>query len=129
MANNGVIIKTEIEYCFKPIENYIQVYETTMLLNSFSEELKLFINRLYVTPKRKNLKTLFVKNLYDTETKLSEDIKVIIHNYKLITEALSSHPEWLNKFKNEVLKQFAFSNIQHDFPEIYNYVHQQEIFK
>ncbi len=99
------------------------------LLGSFAEELKLFISRLYTYPQKSNWKQKLVKNSYDTESRLREDLKIIINNYQIIIEALEEYPEWKEKFHNEVAKQFAFMNIQKRFPEVYSLVQQQKLFK
>lgn len=99
------------------------------LLGSFCEELKLFISRLYTYPQKNFVKQKLVKNSYDTETRLREDLKIIINNYLIIIEALDEYPEWKSKFQLDVSKQFAFMNIQKRFPEIYGLIQQQKLFK
>jgi len=119
----------EVEKAYKEIDDLTRVYETLFLLNSFAEEIKLFNSRIYVYPKKRQLKTIFVKNKYDTPTRLHDDMKIILSNYRNILHELNDYPEWKNKFINDVSKQFAFSNIQQNFPEIYKLIDQQKIFK
>jgi hypothetical protein len=122
-------LKQEIEICLPEVEKFCRIYETMFLLGSFSEELKLFISRLYTYPQKNNWKQALVKNSYDTENRLREDLNIIINNYVIILEALEEYPEWKEKFQNEVTKQFAFMNIQRRFPEVYSLIQQQKLFK
>lgn len=122
-------IKQEVELCLPEVEKFCRVYETMFLLGSFGEELKLFISRLYTYPQKNSWKQVLVKNSYDTENRLREDLKIIINNYLIILEALEEYPEWKEKFQVEIAKQFAFMNIQRRFPEVYGLIQQQKLFK
>ena len=122
-------IRQDLAKAFSSIENYIKVYETIFLLNSFSEELKLLIQRIYINPQTTGLKQLMNRNAQDTTTKVKADLIKLIQNYIKITEALTKYPEWKTKFEFEISKQLAFINIQKNFPEVYTLVQQQKIFK
>lgn len=99
-------------------------------MSSFNEELKLFINRLYVSPQKIFLiKKIFLSNSYDTEEKLVEELHTHINNYKIIVKDLEEYPLWQTKFINDTSKQFAFANIQKFYPQVYELVQQQKLFK
>lgn len=129
LSTKSPSIKQEVELCLPEVEKFCRVYETMFLLGSFGEELKLFISRLYTYPQKNSWKQVLVKNSYDTENRLREDLKIIINNYVIILEALDEYPEWKEKFQVEITKQFAFMNIQRRFPEVYGLVQQQKLFK
>ena len=122
-------MRDELNLAYVNIKNFARVYETMFLLNSYTEELKLFIARIYINPQKIIHKTVMVKNKYDTMEKLQEDLHVLINNYKNIREALVDYPEWQAKFKLDVEKQFAFINIQKNFPDVYEVQDQQRLFK
>jgi len=44
----------EINICFEKLETFVEAYNTMNLLSSYVEELKNFIQRLYVHPQIKN---------------------------------------------------------------------------
>lgn len=129
LHNNSVQIKQEMEKCFNEIEKFIKVYESSMLLSSFLLDIQSFNNRLFVNPKKQYLKTMFVKNLYDTKEKMHEELTTLIQNYKIICDDLKDYPDWLAKFETEAKKLFAYSNVLGDYPEVYSIVQQQKIFK
>jgi len=54
----------EILNCFEKMEVFINAYNTMVLLSSYAEEFKLFIQRIYVHPQIKNVKEYFVRVLY-----------------------------------------------------------------
>jgi len=60
---------------------------------------------------------------------MSSEIKIIIENYKTISEGLKEYPLWKAKFENDVSKIIAYSNIKSRLPQIYEYIDQQKIFK
>ena len=128
-AEENDFMRDELNLAYVNIKNYARVYETMFLLNSYTEELKLFIARIYINPQKIIHKTVMVKNKYDTMEKLQEDLHVLINNYKNIREALVDYPEWQAKFKLDVEKQFAFINIQKNFPDVYEVQDQQRLFK
>ena len=128
-AEENDFMRDELNLAYVNIKNFARVYETMFLLNSYTEELKLFIARIYINPQKIIHKTVMVKNKYDTMEKLQEDLHVLINNYKNIREALVDYPEWQAKFKLDVEKQFAFINIQKNFPDVYEVQDQQRLFK
>jgi hypothetical protein len=96
---------------------------------SFAEEVRLFLNRSYLNPKKLSLKHVFNFNRYDTEERLHKELLVLLDNYKKILDDLKEYPLWREKFENDVIKLFAFTNTVFDTPEIYQLVDQQQIFK
>jgi hypothetical protein len=122
-------MKNELNLAYIEIKNFAKIYETMFLLNSYTEELKLFIAREYIIPQQRFEKTFFIQNKYDTKEKLQEDLTVLINNYKIIKQGLRDYPEWQAKFKLDVEKQFAFINILKNFPDVYEVQDQQRLFK
>ena len=122
-------MKTELNLAFDRLDKFARVYETMFLLNSYTEELKLFIARIYINPQKTIIKTLFVKNRYDTMEKLQQDLIILINNFKIIQDGLKDFPEWQAKFVLDIEKQFAFINIQKNFPEVYMVQDKQRLFK
>jgi hypothetical protein len=59
--------RDEIENSFRKLENYTQAYDACLLMASFAEEIKLFIQRLYNLPKinrfKRTLNKVFIKYL------------------------------------------------------------------
>ncbi len=53
--------KEEIEKCFEKLEEYIKVYEAIFLLSSYSEELKLYIGRLFNIKQKESLINIITK--------------------------------------------------------------------
>lgn len=60
---------------------------------------------------------------------MTEEIKIIIENYKIIVEGLKEYPLWKTKFVNDVSKIIAIANIKSRLPQIYEYIDQQKVFK
>jgi hypothetical protein len=96
---------------------------------SFAEEVKLFNRRLSIHSNKPTFKAVISYNKYDTKEQLHEDVKILLENYKKIVNDLEEFPLWREKFESDVSKQFAFSNIIIDLPEIYALVDRQKIFK
>lgn len=119
----------EIQNCLSSLEKYCNVYETVVLMASFTEELKIFTNRVYTRPKTPSIRHLFSANSYDDNTKLKEDLLILLDNYKVICEALKDYPLWKEKFESESSKLFAYNNTIFDTPDIYELINQQKIFK
>ena len=107
----------------------MKVYETTFLIVSFSEEVKLFLLRLQVLPQKEYFKTPLSYNLYDTMEKFSEEAMIMTNNYKIIMNSLEDFPHWQEKFQIDFSKQISYSNIKKNFPVIYEIVQQQVVFK
>lgn len=49
--------KEEVNNCLKDLENFNKVYDTVFLLSSFSEEVKMFSQRIYNHPQKLFIKT------------------------------------------------------------------------
>ncbi len=96
---------------------------------SFAEEIRLFMNRCYINPKKLTLRSVFNYNSYDSEERMHKELHVLLDNYKRILEDLKEYPLWKDKFENDIVKLFAFTNTVFDTPEIYALVDQQKIFK
>lgn len=111
------------------MEKFANTYETMMLLSSYSEEIKLYLQRLYVRPLKNSWKLIFLNNEYDTDEKFKEEIEILIENYSKITEALNDYPEWQQKFKQDINKQLSYANIQQNHPEIFKVIDQHRAFK
>ncbi len=96
---------------------------------SFAEEVKLFIRKLGIHGTKQTFKSVVSYNKYDTKEQLHHDSQILLENYKQVLNDLSDYPLWQEKFELDVSKLFAFSNIVVDFPEIYELVDRQKIFK
>lgn len=120
---------TEVEKCFESLEKFCQVYSAIFMMASFAEEIKLFINRAYINPKKVTLRSVFNFNTYDNEERMHKELHILLDNYKKILDDLEDFPLWKEKFENDVMKLFAFSNTVFDTPEIYKLIDQQKIFK
>ncbi len=119
----------EVEQCFESLENYCRVYSAIMLMGSFSEEIRLFMNRTCINPKKLTLRSVFNFNSYDSEERLHKELRILLANYGKILEDLKEFPMWREKFEHDVMKVFAFTNTVFDTPEIYGLIDQQKIFK
>lgn len=129
LHGTGSAMKQEIESCLKEIENYVKVYEAATLLSSFHEEVKLFNNRVIISPKKYHIKNLLIKNQVDTDENLRNEFDIILNNYKIIHSALDNYPLWQEKFENDSIKLLAFANNNYGLPQITQIVQQQKIFR
>lgn len=111
------------------MEKFAYTYETMMLLGSYSEEIRLFLQRLFVIPLKPHWKTSFLANNYDTKKRFLEELDILLDNYCYITDALADYPEWKEKFVTDINKQISYANIQQNYPEIYDVIDQHRAFK
>ena len=91
-----------------------------MLLSSFAEEFKNFIQRLYINPQTMTIKVVLHRNSYDTYNQMTEELHLHIQNYKKIIQSLENFPEWKLKVKGDIDKLVAYANIKEAFPEYYD---------
>jgi hypothetical protein len=61
LSNEPDYFKAEIEKCYEKLENYVKVYETVFLLSSYSEELRLYIGRLFNIKQKESFINIITK--------------------------------------------------------------------
>jgi hypothetical protein len=62
--NEPDYFKVEIEKCFEKLDGYIRVYETMFLLASFSQEIKIHLNRVMNIKHKESLINIINKVIY-----------------------------------------------------------------
>lgn len=93
------------------------------------EEIRLFNQRISITPAKYHLKNFFLQNSVDTKQQFHDEHLQLVANYMIIAHSLKEYPVWLAKFQSEAINQFAFSNILVSFPNTNTVVIPQMIFK